>query len=98
MDGVLLLVSVGDRKWHISAATASAFTDAGIQYLDEQMTPFMARWRLRRCIPHLCQWSDTYIDMPGRIPYDVNLRGRCLSCTCSLRWASALCWHGSSSA
>ena len=56
MDGVLLLVSVGDRKWHISTCGygITAFTDAGIQYLGEQMTPFMADGRLRRCLPHLC--------------------------------------------
>ena len=43
-DGVLLLVSIGDRKWHISTCGygITAFTDAGIQYLGEQMTPFMA--------------------------------------------------------
>ena len=56
MDGVLLLVSVGDRKWHISTCGygITAFTDAGIQYLGEQMTPFMADGRLRRRLPHLC--------------------------------------------
>ena len=39
-DGVLLLVSIGDRKWHISTCGygITAFTDAGIQYLGEQMT------------------------------------------------------------
>jgi hypothetical protein len=39
-DGVLLLVSTGDRKWHISTCGygITAFTDAGIQYLGEQMT------------------------------------------------------------
>ena len=43
-DGVLLLVSIGDRKWHISTCGygITAFTDAGIQYLGEQMTPDMA--------------------------------------------------------
>ena len=43
-DGVLLLISTGDRKWHISTCGygITAFTDAGIQYLGEQMTPDMA--------------------------------------------------------
>ena len=43
-DGVLLVVSIGDRKWHISTCGygITAFTDAGIQYLGEQMTPDMA--------------------------------------------------------
>ena len=46
-DGVLLLVSIGDRKWHISTCGygITAFTDAGIQYLGEQMTPDMAAAR-----------------------------------------------------
>ena len=36
-DGVLLLISTGDRKWHISTCGygITAFTDAGIQYLGE---------------------------------------------------------------
>lgn len=54
-DGVLLLVSIGDRKWHISTCGygITAFTDAGIQYIGEQMTPRYGRRRLRRRLPHL---------------------------------------------
>ena len=55
MDGVLLLVSVGDRKWHISTC------GYGIRlYGCRHPVPWPAddplhgRWRLRRCIPHLC--------------------------------------------
>ena len=45
-DGVLLLVSIGDRKWHISTCGygITAFTDAGIQYLGpRQNSPIRCR-------------------------------------------------------
>ena len=75
MDGVLLLVSVGDRKWHISTCGygITAFTDAGIQYLGEQMKPFMAERDYAAAFRTFVQWSDTYIDAAraGR-PYDVK--------------------------
>ena len=75
MDGVLLLVSVGDRKWHISTCGygITAFTDAGIQYLGEQMTPFMADGDYAGAFHTFVQWSDTYIDAArAGHPYDVN--------------------------
>ena len=74
MDGVLL-VSVGDRKWHISTCGygITAFTDAGIQYLGEQMTPFMADGDYAGAFRTFVQWSDTYIDAArAGHPYDVN--------------------------
>ncbi len=75
MDGVLLLVSVGDRKWHISTCGygITAFTDAGIQYLGEQMTPFMADGDYAGAFRTFVQWLDTYIDAArAGHPYDVN--------------------------
>ena len=74
-DGVLLLVSTGDRKWHISTCGygITAFTDAGIQYLGEQMTPFMADGDYAGAFRTFVQWSDTYIDAArAGHPYDVN--------------------------
>lgn len=40
-DGLLLLISMEDRDWYISTCGygITAFTDAGIQYIGEQMTP-----------------------------------------------------------
>ena len=75
MDGVLLLVSVGDRKWHISPCGygITAFTDGGIQYLGQQMTPFMADGDYAGAFRTFVQWSDTYIDAArAGHPYDVN--------------------------
>lgn len=75
MDGVLLLVSVGDRKWHISTCGygITAFTDAGIQYLGEQMKPFMADGDYAGAFRTFVQWSDTYIDAArAGHPYDVK--------------------------
>ena len=74
-DGVLLLVSTGDREWHISTCGygITAFTDAGIQYLGEQMTPFMADGDYAGAFRTFVQWSDTYIDAArAGHPYDVN--------------------------
>ena len=74
-DGVLLLVSVGDRKWHISTCGygITAFTDAGIQYLGEQMTPDMADGDYAAAFRTFVQWSDAYIDAArSGHPYDVK--------------------------
>ena len=73
-DGVLLLVSVGDRKWHISTCGygITAFTDAGIQYLGEQMTPDMADGDYA-AFRTFVQWSDDYITAArAGHPYDVK--------------------------
>ena len=61
-DGVLLLVSTGDRKWHISTCGygITAFTDAGIQYIGEQMTPDMADGDYAAAFRTFIQWTDSY--------------------------------------
>ena len=74
-DGVLLLISTGDRKWHISTCGygITAFTDAGIQYLGEQMTPDMADGDYAAAFRTFVQWSDAYIDAArSGHPYDVK--------------------------
>ena len=74
-DGVLLLVSVGDRKWHISTCGygITAFTDAGIQYLGEQMTPDMADGDYAAAFRTFIQWTDTYVTAAREgHPYDVD--------------------------
>ena len=74
-DGVLLLVSTGDRKWHISTCGygITAFTDAGIQYLGEQMTPFMADGDYAGAFRTFVQWADDYVTAAREgHPYDVN--------------------------
>lgn len=62
-DGVLLVVSIGDRKWHISTCGygITAFTDAGIQYLGEQMTPDMADGDYAAAFRTFIQWTDAYV-------------------------------------
>lgn len=74
MDGVLL-VSVGDRKWHISTCGygITAFTDAGIQYLGEQMTPDMADGDYAAAFHTFIQWTDAYVTAAREgHPYDVD--------------------------
>lgn len=43
-DGVLLLISMEDSDWWISTSGygITAFTDAGIDYIGEQITPYMS--------------------------------------------------------
>lgn len=75
MDGVLLLVSVGDRKWHISTCGygITVFTDAGIQYLGEQMTPDMADGDYAAAFHTFIQWTDAYVTAAREgHPYDVD--------------------------
>ncbi len=75
MDGVLLLVSVGDRKWHISTCGygITAFTDAGIQYLGEQMTPDMADGDYAAAFRTFIRWTDAYVTAAREgHPYDVD--------------------------
>ena len=74
-DGVLLLVSIGDRKWHISTCGygITAFTDAGIQYLGEQMTPDMADGDYAAAFHTFIQWADAYVTAAREgHPYDVD--------------------------
>ena len=74
-DGVLLLVSTGDRKWHISTCGygITAFTDAGIQYLGEQMTPDMADSDYAAAFRTFIQWTDAYVTAAREgHPYDVD--------------------------
>ena len=74
-DGVLLLVSIGDRKWHISTCGygITAFTDAGIQYLGEQMTPDMADGDYAAAFHTFIQWTDAYVTAAREgHPYDVD--------------------------
>ena len=74
-DGVLLLVSTGDRKWHISTCGygITAFTDAGIQYLGEQMTPDMADGDYAAAFHTFIQWTDSYVTAAREgQPYDVD--------------------------
>ena len=74
-DGVLLVVSTGDRKWHISTCGygITAFTDAGIQYLGEQMTPDMADGDYAAAFRTFIQWTDAYVTAAREgHPYDVD--------------------------
>lgn len=43
-DGVLLLISMGDRDWWISTTGygITAFTDAGLEYMSEQFLPALS--------------------------------------------------------
>ena len=74
-DGVLLLVSVGDRQWQISTCGygITAFTDAGIQYLGQLLTPALAEGDYNAAFQTFAQWADTYVTAARQgHPYDVD--------------------------
>ena len=53
-DGLMLLISMEEREWHISTCgyAITAFTDAGIQYVGDQMlSPFQMAIMHRRSVP-----------------------------------------------
>ena len=65
-DGVLLVVSIGGYG-------ITAFTDAGIQYLGEQMTPDMADGDYAAAFHTFIQWTDAYVTAAREgHPYDVD--------------------------
>ncbi len=74
-DGVLLLVSTGDRKWYISTCGygITAFTDVGIQYLGGQMTPDMSDGDYAAAFRTFIRWTDAYVTAAREgHPYDVD--------------------------
>lgn len=93
-DGVLLLISTGDRKWHISTCGygITAFTDAGIQYLGEQMTPI---WQTVITPPPSAPLSSgrTHMSPPPAkatpTMWTTCPRSRSRSCIWAWRWSLA---------
>ena len=93
-DGVLLLVSIGDRKWHISTCGygITAFTDAGIQYLGEQMTPDMADGDYAAASAPLSSGRMRMLPPPAKATptmWTTCPRSRSRSCIWAWRWSLA---------
>lgn len=62
-DGVLLLISIEDRDWYISTCGygITAFTDAGIQYIGEQMKEDLSAGNYADAFLTYCRLCDQFI-------------------------------------
>lgn len=74
-DGVLLLVSTKDRKWHISTHGygITAFTDAGIQYVGSQFKSDLSDKNYAEAFKTFAKESDDFLTQAknGK-PYDTS--------------------------
>lgn len=72
-DGLLLLISMEDRDWYISTCGygITAFTDAGIEYIGEQITPKLSDGDYEAAFTHYASLCDEFITQArtGK-PYD----------------------------
>ena len=74
-DGVLLLVSLEDHDWYISTSGygITAFTDAGIQYIGEQIKPDLADGNYLDAFETYADQCDDFINQANSgEPYDVD--------------------------
>lgn len=74
-DGVLLLVSMEDRDWWISthAYGITAFTDAGISYIGEQITPYLSDADYDTAFTKYADLCDEFItEAKAGHPYDTG--------------------------
>ena len=74
-DGVLLLVSLEDHDWYISTSGfgITAFTDAGIQYIGEQIKPQLADGEYLEAFENYIELCDDFINQANNgEPYDVD--------------------------
>ena len=74
-DGILLLVSMEERDWHISTSGYGivAFTDAGLDYMSGRFVNFLSSGDYAtafRTYAALC--DDFLIQAESGVPYDVN--------------------------
>lgn len=74
-DGVLLLLSMTERKWHISTAGygITAFTDAGLEYLSEQFLPDLKDGDYNAAFTIYADQCDDFLTQAREgQPYDVK--------------------------
>lgn len=72
-DGILLLISMEDHDWHISTHgyAITAFTDAGIAYIGEQITPSMSDGDFASAFNTYAELCDNFITQARTgSPYD----------------------------
>ena len=78
-DGLLLLVSLKDRDWYISTFgyATTVFTDAGIQYIGEQIAPKLADGAYLEAFETYISQCDRFIAQAKKgKPYDTGAMPR----------------------
>ncbi len=74
-DGLLLLINMEERDWYISTCGygIEVFTDAGIQYIGEQIVPYLAEGDYAEAFETFISECDSFITqaVTGE-PYDVQ--------------------------
>lgn len=74
-DGILLLISMGDRDWAISkfGFGITAFTDAGLNRMTGQFIPYLSNGDFYKAFETFANLSDDYItEARAGKPYDVS--------------------------
>ena len=74
-DGVLLLVSMEDRDWHVTTTGfgITAITDAGLDYMSAQFVPYLSNGEYAQAFDTYAELCDEFVQQArtGR-PYDVS--------------------------
>lgn len=74
-DGIMFLISMGDRKWHITT-TGSAenmFTDAGQSYIMSTVQPLLSGGTYYEAFDSFVSLCDEFVNQAENdAPYDVN--------------------------
>lgn len=74
-DGVLLLVSMEDRDWHVTTTGfgITAITDAGLDYMSAQFVPYLSNGEYAQAFDTYAELCDEFVQQAriGR-PYDVG--------------------------
>lgn len=74
-DGVLFLISMVERKWHISTTGygITAFTDAGLDYLSKQFLPDLKDGDYNAAFTTYAEQCDEFLTQARKgQPYDVK--------------------------
>lgn len=72
-DGLLLLISMEDRDWYISTcgSAITAFTDAGIDYIGDQITPQLSDGDYAAAFDRFAQLCEQFVQQANTgAPYD----------------------------
>lgn len=73
-DGILLLISMAERDWWISTSGygITAFTDAGLEYIGNQIVPKLGKGQYAKAFGIFAQECDAFINQARTgEPYDV---------------------------
>lgn len=72
-DGILLLIDMGSRKWHISVCGEgiTAFTDSGLEFIADKFVDKLSDGKLDKAIKIYAKWCDKFIEQANEgMPYD----------------------------